>query len=223
VRRIIQWSLVPVAVLAIACRGENKAPTAMADDLKRDLQLASATKNIAISPDEVAPKAHQELALKPKRAPQGPKVIRTERPTVNASETPVEAAEMPTEVPQVQVMAVAAAPSETPTAEAPPLARPTVVQVNYPGAAAIPGGGSGSGGGTAGGVLGGIFGAVIRGGRVGDDDHCDPRSAPRRPAGPYGGSIGTSVYGMPGTMGAPGPMGMGGTRMPVGIAGRSRR
>src|SRR6185503_499895 len=167
----------------------------------------------------------QELALKPKRAPQGPKVIRTEHPTVRASAAPIEAAEIPTEVPQVQAMTVAAAPSETPTADAPPLARPSPVPVSYPGAAAIPGGGNGGpgagGSGSAGGILGGIFGAVIRGGMVGDDDHCDPRSTPRRPAGPNGGRIGnTGVYGMPGTMGSPGPIGMGGMRIPTGISSR---
>ena len=107
-RRVIQWTLVPVAIAAIACRGENKTPTAMSEDLKRDLQAASATKDLAISPDEVAPKAHQELALKPKRSPQGPKVIRTDKPTVMASKAPVEAAEMPTEIPQVHVMTVSA-------------------------------------------------------------------------------------------------------------------
>jgi hypothetical protein len=168
----------------------------MGDDLKRDLQLASAMKDIRISPDEVAPKAHQDLALKPKRAPQGPKVVRTERPTVKASATPVEAAEIKTDIPQIQVMASAPAPSETPTADAPPLARPSPVPApSYPGAAAIP-----VSNGSGGGILGGIFGAVIRGGAVGDDDHCDPRGGmTRRPQ--TGRVIGGDVFVMPGTGG----------------------
>lgn len=168
----------------------------MNDDLKRDLQLASATQNLHISPDEIAPQSHQELALKPKKAPQGPKVIRSEHPTVKASVNPVDAAPIKADVPQIQVMASAPAPSETPTSDAPPLARPSPIpQASYPGAAPIP-----SNGGS-GGILGGIWGAVIRGGGVGDDDHCDPRGAPRRPR--TGSPIGGDVYGNPVGMGIP--------------------
>jgi len=187
----------------------------MSDDLKRDLQLASATKDIAISPDEVAPKATKELALKPKRAPDGNKVIRSEKPTLKASALPVQAAEIKADIPDVQVMAAAPAPSETPAADAPPLARPSPVPVSYPGASPIPAGGNG------GGVLAGIFGAVIRGGMVGDDDHCDPRSTPRRPNGGPGGVFGnTGGYRMPNRPNS-GPIGMGGGRV-IPIAGRSR-
>ena len=39
----------------------------------------------------------QELALKPKAAPNGPKVIRSQHPTVNASAMPVQAAETKSE------------------------------------------------------------------------------------------------------------------------------
>jgi hypothetical protein len=156
----------------------------MSNDLKRDLQMASATQNLRISPDEIAPKSHQELAVRPKKAPNGPKVVRSEHPTVKASATPVQAAEIKANVPQVQVMASAPAPSETPSSDAPPLARPSAIPASsYPGAAPIPSS-SGSGG-----ILGGIFGAVIRGGGVGDDDHCDPRGAPRRGGRPIGGDV----------------------------------
>lgn len=208
-RRLIQWTLAPAAVFALACsKGSSRAPTAMGDDLKRDLQLASATQTLKISPDEIAPKSHQELALKPKKAPNGPKVIRTEHPTVKASAIPTEVAEAKSEIPQMQVIASAAAPSETPTADAPPLARPSPLPAtsSYPGAAPIPASGG------SGGILGGIFGAVIRGGGIGDDDHCDPHGGMRRPAG--GRPIGGDIYM---------PTGMGGMRMPTGIAGRPRR
>jgi hypothetical protein len=170
----------------------------MNDDLKRDLQMASATQTLKISPDEIAPQSHQELALKPKKAPSGPKVVRSEHPTVKASATPIESAPIKENIPQVTVMASAPAPSETPSADAPPLARPSPIPaVSYPGAAPIP-----SNGGS-GGILGGIFGAVIRGGGVGDDDHCEPRG-PRRPASgiPIGGGAATYPGGvMRGPMG----------------------
>jgi hypothetical protein len=209
VRRLIQWTLVPVALVAVACRGEKPTQARMTDELKRDLQLASATQDLKISPDEVAPKANQELALRPKRAPNGPKVVRTEQPTVKASSTPVEVAEVKTELPEIQVLASSPSPSETPnTSDAPPLARPAALPApTYPTAEAINVGSAGSGSG-AGGVMGGIFGAVIRGGRVGDDDHCDPRTdGRRRPPGQVIGMGG--IYTMPGTVMAGG---MGGAR-----------
>ena len=206
-RKLIRWTLAPVALVALACGKEKShSPTAMGEDLKRDLQLASVTQNLKISPDEVSPKSHQELAVKPKKAPNGPKVIRTEHPTVKASAIPTQVAEIKTEMPEMQVLASAPTPSETPAADAPPLARPSAIPAasTYPGAAPIP-----SSGGS-GGILGGIFGAVIRGGMVGDDDHCDPRGGGmRRPA--TGRVIGGDVYGrnpMGGGMG-----GMGGGRV----------
>jgi hypothetical protein len=167
----------------------------MSDDLKRDLKLASQTQNIQISPDEVAPQSHQELALKPKRAPNGPKVVRSQHPTLKASAKPVETAEVQENIPQVQMMASAPAPSETPTPDAPPMARPAPIPAQaYPSTGRIPAQGGGMGG-----VLGGIFGAVIRGG-VGDDDHCDPRGGRRGGGRPIGGGdsrTGGMIGGMP--------------------------
>jgi hypothetical protein len=212
VRKIIQWTLVPIAIAAVACKGDTRSTTAMSEDLKRDLQLASATQDIRISPDEIAPKSEQQLALKPRRAPSGPRVIRTENPTVRASAAPAEAAEIPTEIPQVTVMASDPAPSETPTPDLPPLARPSPVPApSYPGTQPIP-----VSTGSAGGVLAGVFGAVIRGGAVGDDDHCDPRHLPPRGRPSAGRPVGGDVFTMPGTAG------MGGVRIPVGINGRRR-
>lgn len=170
----------------------------MSDDLKRDLKLASVTQNIQLSPDEIAPKSHQELAVRPKKAPNGPKVIRSQHPTVKASANPVQVAEVKTDIPQVQVMASAPAPSESPTPDAPPLARPSPVPTQtYPSAGTIPTTGTAGHGGGIGGIFGGIFG-----GMGGDDDHCDPRPGPRRgdiygrPRGPYGGGMG-GIFGRP--------------------------
>lgn len=204
----MKWTLASGALVAIACgKGNTRTTASMSDDLKRDLQLASHTQNIQISPDEVAPQSRQELALKPKHAPTGPKVIRSQHPTIKASATPVEAAEAPTDVPQVQVMASAPAPSETPTPDAPPMARPAPVPAqNYPSTGRIPATNSGG----MGGILGGIFGAVIRGG-VGDDDHCDPRGG-RRGGHPIGGDV---IYGG-------GNIGIGGMRLPQVYSGRRR-
>jgi hypothetical protein len=177
----------------------------MTDDLKRDLQLATQTPNIQISPDEVAPQAKQQLAMRPKKAPTGPKVIRSEHPTVKASAKPVEAAEVKEDVPQVQVMASTPAPSENPTPDAPPMARPSPVPAqSYPSSGNIPASGAGT---SAGSVIGGIIGAVLGGGMIGDDDHCDPRG-PHRGGGRV---IGGDIIGIGGIMG-----GMAGGRMPRG-------
>jgi hypothetical protein len=206
VRRFIQWTFVPVAVVALAACGKrgNETQTAMNPDLQRDLKLASATPTLQINPDEIAPKSHQELAERPKEAPKAPKVIRSNHPTVKASAKATEVADIETQVPQVEVMASAPAPSETPAPDSPPLARPSPVPAQtYPSTARIPDDNAGSGSG----VLGGIIGAVIRGGMVGDDDHCDPRG-PHRGGGRV---IGGDIIGIGGIMG-----GMAGGRMPRG-------
>lgn len=210
-RKLMSWTLASTAFVVVACgKGSSRSTASMSADLKRDLELASHTQNIQISPDEVSPKSHQELAVKPKRAPQGPKVIRTEHPTVLASAKPAEAAEVKNDIPEVQVMASAPAPSETPTPDAPPMARPAPVPAqSYPSTGRIPVANGGMGG-----VLGGIFGAVLRGG-IGDDDHCDPRGGVRRPA--SGRPIGSD-----GTYGGGIMIGGGGPRIRPMIGGRGR-
>jgi hypothetical protein len=186
-RKLVSLALGSTAIVALACGKSKSNATAVNDDLKRDLQLATQSQAIQISPDEISPRSHQEMAVRPKKAPDGPRTIRSEHPTRMASATPVEAAEIKTQLPPAQVMASTAtspSPSATPSPDAPPLARPSPLPApTYPSAAPI-----GENGGTGvGAVLGGIFGAVIRGGIVGDDDHCDPRHPPRA-GGPIGGS-----------------------------------
>jgi hypothetical protein len=200
VRKLLTLTLASTAVVAIAC--SKKAPmVTMSDDLKRDLKLASTTQDIRINPDELAPALKPEVTLKPKAAPSGPKVVRTRNPSVLASAKPVEQAEIPEQVPDVQAIAPTPAPTESGASDAPPLARPSTIPASNPG----PGAASGrvdSGSGSAGG-WGGILGAVIRGGVVGDDDHCDPRTLPRNGRRPtttdiYGGMMGGGGGGMRG-------------------------
>jgi hypothetical protein len=211
VRKLITLTLASTAIIAVAC--SKQAPdTAMSADLKADLKLASTTQDIRINPDELTPTSKPAPATKIKKASSGPKVVRSPKPTVLASATPTEAADVPTEIPEVQAMAPAPAPSPEPSpADAPPLARPSVIPAsNAGGQTANAGSGRGDSGMGGGSVWGGIFGAVIRGGVVGDDDHCDPRSMPgrRRPSA-------TDVYG--------GGIAGGGMRgVPSGIGGRRR-
>jgi hypothetical protein len=174
----------------------------MSDDLKRDLKLASTTQDIRIDPDEINSESKTQAALTLKKATIVPKLVRSEKPKVLASTALTEAPAIKTDIPDVQVMA----PAPTPTAsapEAPPLARPSTIPVSNSGPGASNGGS---------GIFGGILGAVIRGGVVGDDDHCDPRTAPRGGRRPTS----TDVYG-----GIGGIFG-GGTGVAGGIGSRGR-
>jgi hypothetical protein len=203
-------TLAPIAIVALACGKSNSRPsTVMDEELKRDLKAAAQAPTFSINPDEIAPQSRQQLALKPKKAPDGPTAIRAKHPTVKASAAPVEAAEVEAEIPQIQVTASSPTPSETPTSttESPPLARPAAVP--------LPSAGTGQGQASdgSGGILDGIFGAIIRGGVV-DGDHCDPRGAGRPARGPVIVNTG-GVY-------TPTPIGgMGGGRVILG-GGRRR-
>jgi hypothetical protein len=203
VRNVIKWTLVPIAVAAVACGKTQARKTAMSESLKQDLQLASHTQDIQISPDEIAPQSHKAVALKKVEAPHAPKVIRTRHPTVKASPRPVEVADVESNAPQIEVMPASPAPSESPTPDAPPMARPSPTPApTYPSTASVPGN-SGSG-------IGAILGAVLRG-AIMDGDDCDPRGHPRagRPIG------GGDIIGNHGRRGGVMPgMGMPGMPMP---------
>jgi hypothetical protein len=203
VRTLFVLTAASCAVVAVAC-GRSKSVTAMNDDLKQDLQLATATnrnvassasKDLKISPDEISPESRQANAVTLKKHP-GPKVIRTSSPEVKASPNPVQVAALPRELPQVQAAAASPTESDSPAPSAPPMARPAPVPMpSVPGSAI---GGDRGDIGTIGSNGGGGVGVIIRGGGIGDDDHCDPHG--RRPGG--GG-----VY-IP-------RRGIGGTRIPI--------
>jgi len=177
VRKLLIVSIASFGIVAVAC-GKKAPVVAMSDDLKNDLKLASTTQDIRINPDEITPAAKPEVALKVKKAPSGPRVVRTQKPTVMASAKPVEEAEIPSEVPDVQMTAPAPAPAVETAPEAPPLARPSAIPASTSAGAGTDNGRV-NGGSGAGSVWGAVLGAVIRGGVVGDDDHCDPRTMPR--------------------------------------------
>jgi hypothetical protein len=89
-------------------------------------------------------------------------------------------AKAPARVTQDEEQSVAMNPSDD---AAPVSPRPRPVAVSYPSGSSS-GGDDGrvSSGSGAGAVLGTILGVVIRGGAVGDIDHCDPRTDGRRPS-----------------------------------------
>jgi hypothetical protein len=163
------------AVLLAACSGSKKAT--MNDDLKKDLELASSNDGITLANSSSAgtqvvsaierttPPARQETPSTRVRrhrvAPKAPpKVVQTEAPATVAETEPQ-----------------SVSPEPVATDPTPISPRPQPVAVSYPSGASS-GGDDGrvSTGSTAGSVLGSILGAVIRGGVVGDDDQCDPRT-----------------------------------------------
>ena len=175
------------AVLLAACSGDKK--TAMNDDLKKDLELASSNDGITLANsgsagteitsaiERTAPPTRQQTpstkVRRHKAAPKSPpQVVRTEAPATVAENDQQSVAPEPV--------------ANDPTPVSP---RPQPVAVSYPSGPSS-GGDDGrvSTGSTAGAVIGTILGAVIRGGVVGDGDQCDPRTDGRRGRG------GVSIY-----------------------------
>ena len=166
-----------LAISASACSSRAKSDAAK-DDFKRDLELASATNmtlaapavNPALLTLENAPGGAPAPAKTIKKAASGDRTVHSEQPTVKAEVTPE-----PAPAEEAQPLATVTAPAPVPVESNEPVA---VAPRPMP-APAVPAGGLGSGDyGGGGGVFGGGIGVVIRGGGVGDGDHCEIR--PRR-------------------------------------------
>jgi outer membrane biosynthesis protein TonB len=173
------YLLLAGAAMLAACSADKK--TAMNDDLKKDLELASSSDGITLansSPnagqqvvsaiEQTTPPARQQTPTnrvrRHKPAPKSPpQVVKTQAPATVAQAT--------------EEQSVAPAPSDPAAVSH----RPQPVGVSYPSGASSGGddGRVSSGGSNVGAVLGTILGAVIRGGVVGDVDNCDPRTERR--------------------------------------------
>jgi len=207
-------ALATAAVIAVAC-AKDSPKSGINNDLKHDLELAassatdlaSAQNGAKFSPTEIASTSTPTVARVLKKAKSN-KVMPSKRPTVKASETPVEIAQ--SDLPDVHVMSQApsevTAPAPTDGNDLPATPRPTAAPIPVGGSTGEGGSGTsaGSGGGGIGAVLGGIFGAVIRGGGV-DGDRCEPhgRDGRRYPrsipgGGVYGGGAATPMPTSPG-------------------------
>ena len=197
------YLLLAGAVALAACSGDKK--TAMNDDLKKDLELASSSDGITLA--NSSPNAGQQVVsaieqTTPPARQQTPTTrVRNHRPAPKSPPRVVKT-QAPASVAQVtEEQSVAPAPVD-PTPVSP---RPQPVAVSYPSGASSGGddGRVSSGGSTAGAILGTILGAVIRGGVVGGDvDNCDPRTEGgmhRR-----GGTINQRIpFPLPGRIGGP--------------------
>jgi hypothetical protein len=200
------------AMLLAACSGSKKS--AINDDLKKDLELASSSDGITLANESnsgtqvvsaierTTPPARKQAASAPVRrhhpAPKSPpQVVQTNAPA---------------SVDETVEQSVAPTPSADP---APVSTRPQPVAVSYPSGSSS-GGDDGrvSTGSTAGAIIGSILGAVIRGGVVGDGDSCDPRTDGRRSRG--GISVGQRIpFPIPGTGRVGGGVRIGGQTVPM--------
>lgn len=165
------------AVLLAACSGDKK--TAMDDDLKKSLELASSSDGITLA--NSSPNAGQQIVsaierTTPPAKQQAPSnTVRRHKPAPKSPPQVVQT-QAPATVSEPEMQTVAMAPvADNPTPVSP---RPHPVAVSYPSGSSSGGddGRVSSGGSSAGAVLGTILGAVIRGGVVGDVDNCDPRT-----------------------------------------------
>jgi outer membrane biosynthesis protein TonB len=164
----------PLALLALvtalaACADANANSTQ--DELKRDLELASATTMKLVTP-QVDSSLLTAMETKPVNVPApapvvkraaGPRAIPSEQATVMAAPEPQVAA---VEEPQVETetMTPAPAPENSEPVAVAPRPQPVIIQA----------GGAGDYGVGTGGMGGGDGGVVIRGGGV-DGDNCRPR------------------------------------------------
>ncbi len=169
------------AVLLVAACGRDKQPAAdaaLTQDLKAaaaaNLTLASQQAGARYAPTEITPKPAPQPATKLKRE-EGPKVVASPAPTIAAAPEPTVAATI--EVPQTQLVETAEASTSTIDA-LPAVSRPV------PAGSGNMGVGDGDGS-----VYGGGPRVIIRGGGIGDDDHCEPPGGARHPGG-MGGGIG---------------------------------
>ena len=161
---------------AAACT--STAKTANKNAYAVDLELASAT-TMDLATPKVNPALLTFLETAPRGAPErapmikkgaGEHAMHSEAPTVEAAPEPT-----PAVFEEIEPVATTVAPVPVPE----PTNEPVAVAPRPTPAASLPAGGVGEGDyGTGGGVFGGGIGVIIRGGGVGDDDHCEIR--PRR-------------------------------------------
>ena len=162
-------ALLSIATAIAACA--DASANGNQDELKRDLELASAT-TMKLATPEVDSSLLATMETRPINAPApapvvkraaGPKAVASDEPTVEA--TPEEEiAAVEEEQTETETMAPAPAPEITEPVAVAPRPQPSIIQT----------GGAGDYGVGTGGMGGGRGGVVIRGGGV-DGDNCRPR------------------------------------------------
>ncbi|HEX6535155.1 MAG TPA: hypothetical protein VF041_11180 [Gemmatimonadaceae bacterium] len=168
-------AVLPMTLFALACGGHSKQEqrAALSDDLRSDLARAAApTSELASAqfrPQQVVSNIELGNAPAPHvtRSTSKAARVRTTRRTPRAKPAPapkVEAVKAVAEAPSPEPTTIAVTPAPAPTAGP----RPEPNPVDYPA-----GSGNDTEGEHHGGGIGGVIGVIIRGGTIGDDDHCE--------------------------------------------------
>lgn len=162
-------SLLAIATAIAACADANA--NAIQDELKRDLELASAT-TMKLATPQVDSSLLTSMETKPNNAPApapvvkraaGPRAVESDAPTVEATMDD-DVAAVEEEQTETETIAPAPAPESSEPVAIAPRPQPSIIQT----------GGAGDYGVGTGGMGGGRGGVVIRGGGV-DGDNCRPR------------------------------------------------
>ena len=182
-RTIVKLAYTASALVMVAC-GSGDGDSAMSDELRKDLQLASASESITLAGADQNGALQVVSAIERTKPPAPRKVAASQRaprhrPAPRVAEpVEVEEADVSEEI-ETQPVEIAAAPIEPATLPSP---RPRPVLVSN-------GGGvydGDRGGIDRGQVLGGIITVVLRGGGV-DGDNCDLHNGRGRGRGRSGG------------------------------------
>lgn len=170
-RSIVKITGIAGVIVVAACSGSSSE---MSDELKKDLEQASAASQISLASAQT--QGNQVVSAIERTTPPAPRrVAQSQRapryvPAPRRTPAPVEVAEADVSPePEPQPVETAPAPVQPDILPSP---RPQPVEV------AVGGGASDGGGGgiDRGAVLGGVIQVVLRGGGVGDVDECDPRT-----------------------------------------------
>ena len=174
-RMIVRVAGVAGALALAACSGKST----VSDDLKKDLERASAASEITLPSAQPATQvvsAIERTAPPVRRVAQSQRVAR-HKPAPTRIQAPVEVEQADV---SEEVEVAPAEPSPDPVQEAPlPSPRPQPVASNGGGAGE---GSVGRGNGDIGVGIGTVIGVILRGGVV-DGDECDPRTDGRRRGG----------------------------------------
>ena len=173
VRKLVSLAAIAGVLVVAAC---NSKDAVMSDDLKKDLDAASASNSIDLATSK-AP-ANQVVSAIERTTPPAPRKIASSQRVAKHKAAP-KGVPAPVEVQKADV-STDVAPEPVEVAPAPVDPAPLPSPRPQPVASTTGGGGdregrAGNNAGTIGSILGGIFTVVIRGGGV-DGDACDPRT-----------------------------------------------
>ncbi|MEO8562054.1 MAG: hypothetical protein ABI601_08275 [bacterium] len=178
-----------LALALSACGRREEPTTALSDDLKRDLAVASSTAGDLAT----APQSYQRMRFvsdveQPKKTEPAHRPSLAKRPLRPIVRKSPNAQPIPEPARQSEVTTVAVAPAPAPATEAPipepvviaqrptPDYTPSSIPASMPSDGGIGERRRGGGVGGLGGILGGIIGGVVIRGGHGGVDKCDPRT-----------------------------------------------